>query len=292
MHTVHVPYEHLYGNTYTVSAAKVIKNAAKNSKIGEFVTSPAYSFAQKITGDSLKILSLTDWHENVGAICGVAAVSDDFDLLLMMGDAINYVNEYEDIIDSIVLAGGKITKGEKPVLFVRGNHEPRGKYAYRLKGVLGYDSYYFTTSYGAQNFLIMDGGEDKPDDDPKNGGLFVSEAYRDAELSEVESWSVPESGNNICLCHIPIFTTSEASAQYPRFVSLMKEWKVKLVVSGHEHLLDLVQGDGYQTLIAGGPTDDLGFVACRIDLAARKAAITAINVEGKTLKTYDPIALK
>jgi len=291
VHTVHVPYEHLYGNSYTVSAAKVLKNAAKNSKIGDFITSRAYLFAQKVTGDSLKMLSLTDWHEKVDAICQVASVSDDYDLLLMMGDAINYVNEYEDIIDNVVLAGGKITKGEKPVLFVRGNHEPRGKYAYRLKSVLGYDSYYFTTSYGEENFLILDGGEDKPDDDPKNGGLFVSDAYRDAELSEAETWSVPV-GNNVCLCHIPIFTTSETSPQYKRFVSLMEKWNVKLVVSGHEHFLDLVDGDGYKTLIAGGPTDDLGFVACRIDIAAGNAVITAINTKGETLHSYDPIALK
>ena len=291
VHTVHVPYEHLFGNSYTVSAAKVLKNATKNSKIGTFVTSRAYSFAQKVTGGSLKMLSLTDWHENVDAIRRVASASDDYDLLLMMGDAINYVNEYEDIIDNVVLVGGKITKGEKPVLFVRGNHEPRGKYASRLKSVLGYDSYYFTTSYGEQNFLILDGGEDKPDDDPKNGGLFVSDAYRDAELSEVEAWSVPV-GNTVCLCHIPIFTTSESSPQYARFVSLVKKWNAKLVLSGHEHLLDLVEGDGYKTLIAGGPTDDLGFVACRIDIAAGNALITAINTQGETLKAYDPIALK
>ena len=72
----------------------------------------------------------------------------------------------------------------------------------------------------------------------------------------------------------------------------MKERNIKLVVSGHEHLLDLVEGDGYQTLIAGGPTDDLGFVACRIDIAAGKAVITAINCEGKTVKSYAPIDLK
>ena len=72
----------------------------------------------------------------------------------------------------------------------------------------------------------------------------------------------------------------------------MEKWNVKLVGSGHEHFLDLVEGEEYKTLIAGGPTDDLGFVACRIDIDAGNATITAINTKGESLKSYDPSALK
>ena len=291
VHTVHVPYEHLFGNTYTVSAAKVIKNAAKNSKTGKFITSRVYTFAQKVTGDSLTMVSLPDWHEDVASSCKVVANCGEYDVLLMMGDAINYVDEYEDIIDNVVLLGGKLTKGQKPVIFVRGNHEPRGKYGYRLKTVLGYDSYYFTTVYGNQNLLVLDGGEDKPDADPKNGGLFVSEDYRNRELTAAEAFPVP-TGNNICLVHIPIFTTSEESPQYARFKALLEKWNVKLVISGHEHYLELVDGDTFDTLVSGGPTHTDGFVACRIDISAGAATITAVNAAGKTVKTYDPIDLQ
>ena len=291
VHTVRVPYEHLYGATYHVSAAKVVKNAAKNSVTGDFITSQDYVFASKTTGSALKLLSVTDWHEDVKRLYASAQACGEYDVLLMMGDAIKYADEREDLIDSVILPAGKLGGGVKPILFARGNHEPRGKYASELKEMLGYDSYYFTATYGDVNFLVMDGGEDKADDDPKNGGLFVSEAYREAELAAVEALPVPD-GTNVCLCHIPLFAPSEDSPQYARFGAILGKWGVKLEISGHEHLLDLWTETPYTTLVAGGPTDDAGFVSCLIEIAGNAATITAKNDRGETVRTYGPIALK
>ena len=291
VHTVRVPYEHLFGNTYTVSSAKVLKNAAKYSKVGTFITSKTFSFAEKQEGDRLKLLSLTDWHEDVSALYETAAKVSDYDVLLMMGDAINYVNEFDDILNFIVIPGGKITGGAKPVLFARGNHEPRGKYGSMVKDVLGYDDFYYRASYGEYNFLVFDGGEDKPDDDPKNGGLFVSEAYREAELGEMDALSVM-AGYNVCLCHIPVFAPSEESPQYTAFKKILEKQGVKLEISGHEHLLDYIENGSYGCLIAGGPTDDAGYVSCVITLSGGVASIEAIDEKGNKVRTYGPIALK
>ena len=291
VHTVHVPYEHLYGNSYTVSAAKVKKNAAKNSVTGDFITSRDYVFASEITGNALKMLSVTDWHEDTARLYKAAEAAGEYDVLLMMGDAVRFVNEREDLIDNVILPAGRMGGGVKPIVFARGNHEPRGKYASELKAMLGYDSYYFTATYGDVNLLVMDGGEDKADDDPKNGGLFVSEAYREAELTQLEALPVPE-GTNLCVCHIPLFAPSETSPQYARFRALLEKWKVKFEISGHEHLLDLIQDETLATLVAGGPTDEDGFVVCRIDVLGGACAITAVNDDGEPVHTYGPISLK
>ena len=290
VHVVHVPYEHLYGATYTVSAAKTVKNAAKNSVTGDFITSPSYTFAEKATGSDLKVLSVTDWHEDTTRLYASAAACGEFDVLLMMGDAIKYADEREDLINSVILPAGRLSGGTKPILFARGNHEPRGKYAGELKEMLGFGDYYYTARYGELNFLVMDGGEDKPDDDPKNGGLFVSEAYRETQLTAVEALPVPD-GINLCLCHIPLFAPSEDSPQYTRFSALLGKWGVKLEISGHEHLLDLWTETPYATLVAGGPTDDLGFVSCLIEIKGNAATVTAKNHKGETVRTYGPIAL-
>ena len=291
VHTVRVPYEHLFGNAYTLHSAKVLKNAAKNSKIGAFVSSPKYTFSQKTEGGSLTVLSLTDWHENVSAIEKTAAAVRSFDLVLMMGDAINYVNEFEDILRNIVIPGGKISGGGNPTLFVRGNHEPRGKYASELKSVLGYDVFYYTATYGAQNFIVFDGGEDKPDDDPKNGGLFVSEAYREEELAFMNEIPVKE-GNNICLCHIPLFAPTKNDPQFAAFESILQKHNVKFEISGHEHYLEYEKRDFYDCLIAGGPTKENGFVSCLIAIENDVATVTAIDIDGRTIRTFAPVALR
>ena len=291
VHTVHVPYDHLYGNTYTISSAKVLKNASRYSETGGFVTSKEYRFADKVTGSSLKMLSLTDMHEDVDSAYAVAAARPDFDILLMMGDEINYVNEFEDIIDYIVIPGGNITGGAKPVLFVRGNHETRGKYSSDIKDVLGMKKYYYTTSYGEQNFIVFDGSEETADDDPWSGGIFLSEVYREEELDEMESLPIPLSGYNICLCHIPVYSTGKDTDQYARFAAILKAWQVKLEISGHEHYLEYEKGEDFDTLIGGGPTDDNGYVSCMITIADGAATIEAYNAKG-TVTTYGPISLR
>ena len=300
VHTVRVPYEHLYGNTYTVSSAKVLKNASRNSKLGKFYTSKEYAFAQKVTGDSLTMLSLTDWHEKVDRTYRLAAMRPDYDLLLVMGDEINYVNEFEDILNYVVIPGGKLTAGVKPALFVRGNHEVRGKYSDKLKGVLGMEKYYFTTTYGEVNFLVFDGGDTKPDDDVEHGVINTCEAYREEQLAAMEALPVIPTGYNVCLCHIPLFSreildtepkAEKADEQLARFNAILARHEVKLEVSGHEHYLDYMDGAQYDVLVAGGPTKTDGYVACVIMVNAGVASIEAYNAEG-TVATYGPIALR
>ena len=299
VHTVRVPYEHLYGNTYTVSAAKVVRNSSRYSKLGDFITSEGYTFAEKIAGDEVKMLSLTDWHEKDEKLYAVTE-GKAYDVLLMMGDAINYVNEYDDILEHIVIPGGKLTAGVKPVLFVRGNHELRGKYSDEIKSVLGMERYYFTATYGEVNFLVFDGGDTKPDGEESQGVLNVSESYREEELAVMDALPVIETGYNVCLCHIPLFSkelleeepkADGADEQALRFAAILEKQGVKLVVSGHEHCLDYIDGDAYDTLIAGGPTEKDGYVACMITVKAGVADIIAFNKE-EIVKRYDLITLK
>ena len=300
VHTVRVPYEHLYGNTYTVSSAKVLRNASRDCKLGKFITSKGYKFADKVTGDELTMLSLTDWHEKVDRTYTLAEMRPDYDLLLVMGDEINYVNEFEDIINYVVIPSGKLTAGVKPALFVRGNHEIRGKYSDKLKAVLGMDNYFFTATYGEVNFLVLDGGDTKPDDDVEHGIVNTCEVYREEQLAAMEALPVITTGYNVCLCHIPLFSreildsepkSPKADEQSARFAALLTRHEVKLEISGHEHYLDYMEGDAYDILVAGGPTKTDGYVACVITVKAGVATIEAYNAEG-TVATYGPIALR
>ncbi len=292
VHTVHVPYEHLFGNTYTVSAAKVIRNTPYTSKIGDYITSDAISFKAKPGEEKLTVISASDWHEDTAGLYKAVSACEDFDLLLMMGDPANSLDEFEDILRNVVIPGGKITGGTKPILYVRGNHEPRGRYADYLGEVLGYDKFYYTTSYGEQNFLVFDGGEDKSDGNEEYGGLIVSEPYRKAELEEMNALPVLE-GNNICLCHIPRYTIASDAEGKALFESILEKQNVKLEISGHEHKLSYREKEKYGILIDGGPINDgEQFVLCYIEMENGKANIKAVSESGKTLETYGPIALK
>ena len=292
VHTVHVPYAHLYGNSYSVSAAKVIRNTPYTSKIGEFIKSPTYTFANKIDSDKMSVIAASDWHEDTGSLISAVAACKNFDVLLMMGDPANCLDEFDDIINYVVVPAGKTTGGTKPVLYVRGNHEPRGRYADQLKGVLGYENFYYTASYGSQNFFVFDGGEDKYDAHKEYGGLIVSEPYRAEELEYMNSLPVM-GGYNICLCHMPLYTISGDNEGYALFRSILEKQDIKFEISGHEHALNMIAGDSYTTLIDGGPINHgEQYVVCYISISRGLANVEAINSKGEKVQSYSPVVLK
>ena len=288
VHTVHVPYDHLYGNTYTLYSAQVLKDTPYNPKLGNFVASPSFTFTNKVDSDAMTILAASDWHGNVRSLTRAAAAVKRFDLFIMMGDSNSTFTKFEDIIDNIVIAGGRVTNGTKPILYVRGNHEQRGAAFADIIDVLGYDKYYFSTTYGSQNFLVFDSCEDKSDDHPEYGGVMLSELYREAELDYMEMLPV-RGGYTIALSHIPEYTLSTDATGRERFEDILQRHHVHLLVSGHNHALQMVNGEHHDTLIDGGPTKAYGYVLCRITIATGIATIDAIDTDGNTVQQYNTV---
>ena len=292
VHTVHVPYAHLYGNTYTVSSAQVIRNTPYTSKIGEYITSAQYTFANEIDSDRMSIVTASDWHEDTKSLISAVAACKKFDVLVMMGDPANYMDEYEDILNFVVIPGGKITGGVKPIVYVRGNHDVRGKYSNYLKEVLGFEKYYYVASYGHQNFFVFDGSEDKYDEHPEYGGLLVSEKYRAQQLTEMEAYD-EMGGYNICLTHKRLYTISGDDEGYARFQAILEKQKIKFEISGHEHKLRFIDGENYDTLVDGGiESFNDGYSVCHITLSRGVAIIEAVSATGETNSDFPAVALR
>lgn len=167
------------------------------------------------------------------------------DFIFLNGDIMGYVHEevqiYESFIDTCVSRFAQ----NVPFVFVRGNHETRGACAQHLKKYLGLanDSYYHAFSHGPARFIILDGGEDKPDNDIEYSGLVDFDTYREQQLNwlkqEVNSEEFRRAAAKIVIIHMPIIKDKnnwygmDQLAQH--YGPVLDNAGIDLMICGHMH---------------------------------------------------------
>ncbi|NLE13852.1 MAG: metallophosphoesterase [Clostridiales bacterium] len=175
------------------------------------------------------------------------------DLLLLNGD----INEWSDKIShfdtSFKLAAGAV-RGERPVIYSRGNHDTRGHCAHLLAGYIptacreGRRETFYSFRQGSLWGLVLDCGEDKYDHNIEYGGTISFNTFRDRETAYLESliadaeheYSAPGVKYRIAFCHLPITERFDhpfdvASDIYDRWTELLGQMGINLLVSGHMH---------------------------------------------------------
>src|SRR6185503_9374510 len=111
-----------------------------------------------------------DTHENSETLQSLhrltAALRPDF--LLWNGDQSNDVHFERDMARQFLMPEGLRIAESRPLAYVRGNHDVRGPAAQSLADFTGTpdDRFYYGFRSGPLAALVMDTGEDKPDDSP------------------------------------------------------------------------------------------------------------------------------
>jgi acid phosphatase type 7 len=214
-----------------------------------------------------------DTHENLETIRALheQTVAYRPDFLLWNGDQTNDIYEDARIKGQILSPGGLAIAADWPLAYLRGNHDVRGPAARHLPRFTGTpgDRFYSAFRSGPLAVLMMDTGEDKPDDHPVFGGLAAFQPMRRRQTEWLagvirELW-FREAPFRVLFCHIPLWWSDEATDfGHWRFskvcreawLPLLVEAGVKLVVSGHTHehaWLSAGADRAIGQLIGGGP---------------------------------------
>src|SRR5262245_45292640 len=167
-------------------------------KFGELQTSPEYRFRTlDAASDMTTIAVWNDTHENtetLKALHGLTAALKP-DVLLWNGDQSNDVHFERDMAGQFLNPAGLAVADRWPLAYVRGNHDVRGPAAWSLPKFTGTpdDRFYYGFRSGPVAALVMDTGEDKPDDSEVFGGMaaFQKMQQRQAEWLDVvlkEAW--------------------------------------------------------------------------------------------------------
>ncbi|MBQ4265834.1 MAG: metallophosphoesterase [Clostridia bacterium] len=274
-----------------------------------------YAF-KPVKGDApVNICFLADTHSDVEAPSRAAAnMPGETDLLILAGD-IPAESKTLDDIRAIYDLTSEITHGEIPVVFARGNHDLRGKYATELTQYIGTRNgeTWFTFRLGSLWGIVLDCGEDKNDDHPEYGGLLDCHAMRLEETRWMrsmakraqEEYAAPGITTRIAICHQP-FTTEYLfdgdpgqfdieRMLYGEWTQLLNQMHIDMMLCGHSHLLAAVQpGDPasihpaqFPVVIAATPLrgescpywphEDAAFAGSRIQVNGSRVSIEAVD---------------
>lgn len=265
MHTVRI--DDLEPGTtyqYKVMSRRVVQLKPYWPEMGHWVESEVYSFT---TFDKEKpeiaFSAITDIHESNQRINTFMNLIDwdQTDFLVHTGDAYHYLSSEEQVFSSFLTSIAKGLKQEKPLVYIRGNHELRGPFARNLFDYIPIHEgrYYYARDHGPAHFIILDSGEDKPDSTNVYAGLNRLKEYREIEYKWFKNHmendeSVKNSPFRIILMHDPRWGWMDG--ENDKWTEVANDGKINLMISGHWHRFRRVNpgdGDGnqYPILVLG-----------------------------------------
>ncbi len=201
-----------------------------------------YCFRPVEKESGINIYHLSDVHGfEKAAVRAGGFFGDKLDLLILNGDIASSSDSANDILLTYRIAY-EITKGEIPCVISRGNHDLRGKYAEKLGEFLPTDSgrTYFTARIGALWILVLDCGEDKPDDHREYTGTVAFHPFRERESKFIEQiinnkadeYEADGVKYRMVLCHVPFCydNTEECKGERPFDIEkeLYTDWCSKI----------------------------------------------------------------
>ena len=265
MHTVRI--ENLEPGTtyqYKVMSRRVVKLNPYWPAMGEWVESEVYNFTTFDKNKSeFTFSAITDIHESNQRINAFMDLIDweKTDFLVHTGDAYHYLSSEDQVFGSFLSSIAKGLKQEKPLVYVRGNHELRGPFARNLFDYIPIHEgrYYYARNHGPAHFIILDSGEDKPDSTNVYAGLNRLKEYREIEYEWFKNHiKTDESAQNspfrIILMHDPRW--GWVDEENDKWTEVANDGKINLMISGHWHRFRRVnpgEGDGnqYPILVLG-----------------------------------------
>lgn len=193
--------------------------------------------------------------------------ADKKDFVFLNGDMFNFQTDEDQLVSHLLqpFAGLFATV---PFFFSRGNHETRGKFARHLPEYFNSEEpkFYFTFQYGPMYAIVLDSGEDKPDDAKEYYGIVDFDDYRLQQAEwlkkEVEKPAFKKAKYKIVFSHIPLYYSGDwHGTLHCRQVwgPILNKAKIDLLISGHTHVYGIhpaVAGEhNYPIVIGGGPKD-------------------------------------
>ena len=231
----------IYG--YEVVATRIVKLKAYWPDKGLDVRSGPHHFTTlDRQSPTVSFSVVTDTHEDTGRIQALNQAIDweSTEFLVHAGDAFHWIDTEEQLFRAWLrptLAGLGHTK---PLLFVRGNHELRGPFARQLMDYVPTPEgrFYFARDAGPIHLIVLDTGEDKPDDTNVYAELNRTVPYRADELAWFQDHvrttpRVSEAPFRVILMHQPDWGWLADGPD--AWLETANAAGVDLVIAGHQH---------------------------------------------------------
>ncbi len=253
IHKVEVPADELdNAKEYTVCIRPIIIRKAYFSKTKK-VLEKTYKF-YPIPENNIRAYHIADAHNNITEPIKAAKTFGNIDFLVLNGDVIEDSSNPSKFMNIYKICS-RLTKGEKPSVFSRGNHDLRGNFAERFADYtptyLG--NTYYSFRLGNIWGVLLDCGEDKNDDHAEYGFTVACHVFRERQTeflkniienkeNEYEAEGVKHklviSHNAFVHRYNPPFDIEQDI--FAEWSELLREnIKPEIMICGHAHELDI-----------------------------------------------------
>ena len=259
IHKVEVPISELdTSGRYTLVYKKMIERKPY-FPTSEEAKKLDFDFYPVKNNTNINIYHIADAHNIEEAVISAGSYfGNALDLLILNGDIPNHSGKIENF-NTIFKIASSITKGSIPTVFARGNHDTRGIFAENFGDYTPTDNgrTYYTFKLGSLWGLILDCGEDKPDDHPEYGGTVCFHRFRQKETDFIRrvivnsntEYNYPDVKHKLVICHIPFTHIQEPPFDieqdiYREWTRLLREEiKPDLLLYGHIHITEIWRKD-------------------------------------------------
>ena len=301
VHRIEVPMSELdRERKYTVICRKMVCRKAYRSITGD-EDIIEYSFKPLEKTKNIKIYQIADSHSHIlPAVNAQKKFSKDIDLLILNGDIAGTSENFNEISVTYKIAS-KITEGTLPCIISRGNHDLRGKCAEKLADYMPNHNgkSYYTVKVGCIWAILIDTGEDKPDNHEEYGCTVACRQFREEETefikhaAENKEYMANDIKYRLVISHVPFATRFPypfdiEEEAYREWCKILKDnIKPNLMLSGHIHKAAISEvGSEYDdygqpcTVLIGSivkihkPSKDVYYAGMGLELNDNKAKVT------------------
>lgn len=217
------------------------------------VDPPCFRTVEKNKKD-VEFVMINDIHGKNDVLSDLLAnvKKDKTDFVLFNGDMVDFMDSEDRLFSSFIDTSVNMFAKEIPTYVSRGNHETRGaiskdymKYFPNSNG-----KPYYSFKYGPCYFVVLDGGEDKPDSDIEYSGTSFFDDYRKEEAAwlreTVESEEFRNAPYRIAVIHVPTVDAGWHGPMHARqlFEPILNNAGIDLMLCGHLHSYSYHEPDG------------------------------------------------
>jgi predicted phosphodiesterase len=290
--------------SYRVLAKEIIDFQPYSLKYGETIASDIYSFSTpELNPETVSWLVMNDIHDRPVSIPHLMKLNgtDEYDYVFYNGDMFDHQTDEQQIIDHMLVPSTAVFASTKPFMFVRGNHETRGKFSRELpeyfsnKGGKGYFAY----KWGPVFNIVLDTGEDKVDDHPVYAGIVDFDNYREEQVrwlkDIMKSSAFKKAKFRVVMMHIPHYHSGDWHGPMhcrELFGPLFAKYKVDIVISGHTHTHGIWPPSAehsYPIVIGGGPKDG-NRTLIKVKADQKSLHLTMLKDDGTEVGKYTCLA--
>jgi predicted phosphodiesterase len=279
---------------YRLISKEIVDFQPYKVTFGDSIVSPWWSFQ---TLDPYKtkhsILAVSDIHADNKKLKTLLANADinSAEMVFYVGDMQSHFDKEDAPWVNFLDTSVEIFAKEKPFVLVRGNHETRGNKAREYYRYVPNKSgkFYGTYLVGNTMFVVLDGGEDKPDTEPVYAGLIDFDKYRTQQaewLGEViKSDEFKNARFRIVMSHFPPDYDENAwhgvTEIAQKIIPILNEADIDLMIAGHTHRfskMEPAEGRNNFPIVVGSNKS-----ISRIDIDGDTLKIKVIDTDNKVL---------